>query len=180
MCDLSEVVRPQARRGGPGKRHACITSDPESQGEHEMDAVSGVSAGSAYLMGSWSGVPITAPASQTHPLGGLSPASGSQVESLMRVYSGATANQDLVGAMLLMLTLEYLRGDDSDRDRRDFLALLALMLEHQQGGAWWTISSGSDLTVESLAHAASGAAAAGAYAGAAAAGGQACVINLVV
>jgi hypothetical protein len=151
-----------------------------------MDAVTGISAGTSYLMGSCGAVPIMGGSGVNAPqqmsvLSASGGSAGPQAESFFAALSASASNKDLLGALLLMLTLEYMRGDDSEGNKKDLLGLMALMLQQsQQNGSSLLIYSASDMSSQAgQLQTVSSSIAAGAYAGAAAGGASSGGVNLV-
>ena len=108
-----------------------------------MDALSGVSMAGAQMsqVGMASGPTAAMPDPGVAAAGGsqqISSASASSMsmsasmETMVSSYQ-ASGNKDLMGALLLMLTLEYLRSDD-DKKRDGILSLLGTLLQ-QSGGS---------------------------------------------
>ncbi len=72
--------------------------------------------------------------SASQSLGSLSSTSTStSVQSLVGTDAPVLADEDLLGLVLLLLTLEYLQGED-DEEKQGLLALM-LLLSQQQGGS---------------------------------------------
>jgi hypothetical protein len=73
----------------------------------------------------------------------------SQVGSLISTCGGALSNNELLGAVLLMLTLEYLKNEDGDQ-RKDILSMLGMLLQQGAAGQSSTMMySFSSLSIES-------------------------------
>lgn len=94
-----------------------------------------------------------------------------QVESFIATYGPVVANNELLGAVLLMLIMEYLKAEN-EKDRKDLLSLISTLAQQQQQGGnsgGVMMYSSSSLTIESTQYqAASMQMAIGAYDGSAA------------
>jgi len=125
-----------------------------------MDAISGISLGGS------SGVPYVRPngegAAPAMAANGMGQIAASQ--SLMSINSLAVAatsetfvsmstsgagNKDLMNALLLLLTLEYLRSDNEE-ERKGLLALIATLAQASQSGeSQMMLYSSSAMSIES-------------------------------
>lgn len=91
------------------------------------------------------------------------------VESFIATYGPAMTNQELLGAVLLMLILEYMKSEDSS-EKKDLLALIGALAQQQQsqsGGGTIMYNSASFSFESTQMQATSTEMAVGAYSGAA-------------
>jgi hypothetical protein len=72
------------------------------------------------------------------------------VESFMGTYGPVMSSNEMLGAVLLMLIMEYLKTDN-DQDKKDLLGLISTLAQQQQGagGGGSFIYQSSSLSIES-------------------------------
>lgn len=147
-----------------------------------MDAISGVSAvgsspGTAYARpaggvaesAAAAGIAQAAASQSLVSINSLSIAASS--ETFLSTATNSAGNKELMNALLLLLTLEYLKSDNEE-ERKGLLALITALAQSGQGGESQTLFySSSSLNIESTQiQIVSSQAGIGAYGGAAGAG----------
>ncbi len=94
------------------------------------------------------------------------------MQSFAATYGPALSSNELLGAVLLMLTLEYMKPDKSDSEKKDLLAVILALAQQQQGnsaGSGSIAYTSSSLSIETTQYQGiSVASGIGAYSGAAA------------
>ena len=121
-----------------------------------MDAISSINTFSASI-NSLPSISQGAVAAQTNPAGSVGgaqpnlPASNlsisANVESFMQTYGPVMSNNDIMGAVLLMLITEYMKSDDKDQ-KKGLLGLMMAMMQSQSSGQSSFAYNSSSLSIQ--------------------------------
>jgi hypothetical protein len=122
-----------------------------------MDAISSINSFSASInsMPAISQCAGSAQTGSTDAVGGLQSNSSvsklsisANVQNFMETYGPVMSNNDITGAVLLMLMAEYMKSDDKD-EKKGLLGLMMAMMQSQSSGQSSFAYNSSSLSIQS-------------------------------
>ena len=125
-----------------------------------VSGIGGIAGGGAPIQPKPSATVEGAPTAAQNTTGGAATSAGQSLvsmsstsisassESLLASNSPVLADQQLLGLVVLMLTLEYLQSDDEE-EKKGLLALMLALSQQQSSGGEQFMYSSSSLSIES-------------------------------